>query len=177
MDTSDLPGELVNGDVSVVFQFKDGGPSFGDLFLITGEAHPLFTSTSAGAAYKNLSSLGFRQADDYFAVCDEDGEPTVWIYPMIDGYPVHQHSGPFHAIQIDFNLLSQAKSEIGIFLSVIERISQTLDVNAFWGDAREPLAKEALVPTVKSRIGAALQHWSEQGIEPGSDDARDISLE
>lgn len=176
MDKDDLPDELVNGSVNVVFEFSKGSPAFGDLFLLTGEVHSRFPPHS-GAPFQELSSLGFRQVDDYFAIADADGEPTIWLYPMLDGHPVHHHPGPFSGINIEFNLLAHPVSEIEVFLSVIDAMSRRLDAQAFWGDRREPLTKEALVPTVKNRLDEAMRHWERQGITPGSEAAITISLE
>jgi hypothetical protein len=168
--------ELLNGDVTVVFRFHGEGPTFGDLFRITGEAHPRFPS-AGGAVYEGLASLGFQQMDDYFAVLDRSGEPAIWLYPMVDGHPVDHHPGPFSAIQIDFNVLAQPVAAIPSFLAAVDGLARGLAADPLWGSAREPVSRETLVATARARIEVAVRYWQERGITPGTEEAVELSCQ
>lgn len=83
--------------VDLIFQTRK--PGFGDLFELTGDIHPNFPP-SGEFNFSQLADLRFEQVDDYFAVC-EDGDPIIWLYPMVDGKVVHHHPGPFDGIRLE----------------------------------------------------------------------------
>lgn len=74
-------------------------PSFEDLYRICGEPDTRLTPTKS-YGFELLADLGIEQVDDYFAIC-VDGDPAVWIYPLVRGQVVDHHPGPFDGIRID----------------------------------------------------------------------------
>ena len=76
-------------------------PSFGDLFLICGYEHPEFAATG-DFGFEEIASLGIEQVDDYFAFC-KDGDPVVWIFPLVRGNVVAHHPGPFDGFRVELD--------------------------------------------------------------------------
>lgn len=78
--------------------FTDVKPCFGDVFLLCGFPHPKFPSTG-DYRFAELADLGIEQVDDYFAICVE-GDPAVWIYPLVHGQEAHHHPGPYDGLRL-----------------------------------------------------------------------------
>lgn len=76
-------------------------PVFGDIFMLCGYEHPEFPP-AGNHAFDQLADLGIEQVDDYFAIC-ADGEPVVWIFPLVKGQVFEHHHGPFDGIRIELN--------------------------------------------------------------------------
>jgi len=79
--------------------FTDDKPGFGDLFLICGRTHPQFPPTGQHR-FGDLTDLGFDQVDDGFAIC-RDGDPLVWLHPLVKGRVVHHHAGPYDGLRLE----------------------------------------------------------------------------
>jgi hypothetical protein len=73
-------------------------PTFGDVFLMCGDEHPQFPPTNA-CGFAELADLGIEQTDDYFALC-VDGDPAVWIFPLVRGEVVDHHPGPYDGLRL-----------------------------------------------------------------------------
>lgn len=83
----------------VDLMFVDAKPAFGDLFLVCGRTHPSYPP-SGQYQFAELSDLGFDQVDDYFAICS-DGDPQVWLYPLVNGHVVEHHAGPYDGLRLE----------------------------------------------------------------------------
>lgn len=73
-------------------------PCFGDIFLLCGFEHPDFPP-SGDYGFRELAELGIEQVDDYFALC-VDGDPAVWIYPLVRGQAAPHHTGPYDGLRL-----------------------------------------------------------------------------
>lgn len=93
-----LPKRKEKPPNTVDFIFEKETPCFGDVFQLCGFAHPEFPPTG-DFGFSELQDLGIEQTDDFFAMC-ADGDPVVWIFPLVKGEPVHHHPGPFDGIRI-----------------------------------------------------------------------------
>lgn len=78
--------------------FTEVKPCFGDVFLLCGFANPNFPP-SGDYGFGDLADLGIEQVDDYFAICF-DGDPAVWIFPLVRGQVVDHHPGPFDGLRL-----------------------------------------------------------------------------
>ena len=78
--------------------FSEVKPSFGDVFLLCGFANPDFPP-SGEYGFAELADLGIEQVDDYFAVCVE-GDPAVWVFPIVRGQVVEHHKGPYDGLRL-----------------------------------------------------------------------------
>lgn len=78
--------------------FTDVKPCFGDVFLLCGSEHPGFPPTG-DYGFAELADIGIEQVDDYFALC-ADGDPAVWIFPLVQGKVVEHHTGPFDGLRL-----------------------------------------------------------------------------
>ena len=79
--------------------FTTEKPSLGDVFLMCGCEHPSFRPT-ANFGFAKLSDLGIEQVDDYFAVC-LNGDPAIWIFPLVRGKAVEHHAGPYDGLRLE----------------------------------------------------------------------------
>lgn len=79
--------------------FTEVKPCFGDVFLLCGFENPGFPPTG-DYGFAELADLGIEQVDDYFALC-VDGDPAVWIYPLVRGQVVKHHPGPFDGLRLE----------------------------------------------------------------------------
>jgi uncharacterized protein YjbI with pentapeptide repeats len=84
--------------LQVDLMFTDVKPCFGDVFLLCGFQHPEFPPTG-DYGFAELSDLRIEQVDDYFAVC-VDGDPAVWIFPLVQGQVVEHHPGPYDGLRL-----------------------------------------------------------------------------
>jgi len=82
-------------------------PTFGDLFVICDDVHPLFPP-SGHCDLSHLAKLGFQQTDDYFAIQNSEQDPIVWLYPLVRGEPVEHHKGPFEGVRLDLPRATKA---------------------------------------------------------------------
>ena len=85
---------------TVEIKFSRPKPKFGDLYLICGAEHPDFPPQGG---YSPLRGWAIEQTDDYFA-WHQNGDPAIWIYPVVKGEVVHHHPGPFDAIHVHLAL-------------------------------------------------------------------------
>lgn len=79
--------------------FTEVKPCFGDLFLLCGDEHPDHPPTG-DFGFAALADLGIEQVDDYLAVCVE-GDPAVWVFPLVRGQVVEHHPGPFDGLRLE----------------------------------------------------------------------------
>jgi hypothetical protein len=79
--------------------FTEVKPKFGDVFLLCGFLNPNFPP-SGDYGFAELADLGIEQVDDYFAIC-VDGDPAVWIFPLVRGQVVEHHPGPFDGLRLE----------------------------------------------------------------------------
>lgn len=79
--------------------FTEVKPCFGDVFLVCGFENPAFPP-SGEYGFRELADLGFEQVDDHFALC-VDGDPAVWIFPLVRGQVVEHHPGPFDGLRLE----------------------------------------------------------------------------
>jgi hypothetical protein len=91
--------DSVEETVQLDLSFSGAKPSFGDLFQICGDTHPRFPP-SGHFDFQSLADLGIEQVDDYFAVTD-DGDPVIWIFPLVGGEVVDHHPGPFDGLRLE----------------------------------------------------------------------------
>jgi hypothetical protein len=82
-------------------------PSFEDLYQICVEPDSHFAKSTC-YGFELLADLGVEQLDDYFAIL-VDGDPIIWIYPLVRGQVVHHHSGPLDGVRIECAVSSQHK--------------------------------------------------------------------
>jgi uncharacterized protein YjbI with pentapeptide repeats len=101
------PKKTRNLKYQLDLSFRDPKPTFGDLFVICGDVHPDFPP-QGNFSFAQLASLGIEQTDDYFAVCKE-GEPVIWIFPLIRGEVVYHHHGPFDGLRLKLDRPSYKK--------------------------------------------------------------------
>ena len=82
----------------VDLMFMHVKPCIGDLLLLCG-----FENTDLPASgdygFTELADLGIEQVDDYFALC-VDGNPAVWIFPLVRGHVVDHHPGPYDGLRL-----------------------------------------------------------------------------
>lgn len=102
--------------------FTAAKPSFGDVYLLCGSEHPGFPPTG-DYGFAELVDLGVEQVDDYFAVCVE-GEPAVWIQPLVRGEVVEHHPGPYDGLRLE----ADAKSHKNRWAKCVERFEAGLKI-------------------------------------------------
>jgi hypothetical protein len=105
--------------------FTNPQPMFGDLFPICGDSHPNFPPTGS-FEFERLADLQFSQVDDYFGVqanSDEGEDVPIWLYPLVDGEPVHHHPGPFDGVRLEYNVLRNPVRRAEHFLLCVERFA------------------------------------------------------
>jgi hypothetical protein len=78
--------------------FTDVKPAFGDVFLLCGFENPAFPPTG-DFGFSALADLGIEQVDDFFGLC-VDGDPVVWIFPLVNGKVVGHHPGPYDGLRV-----------------------------------------------------------------------------
>jgi pentapeptide repeat protein len=79
--------------------FTDVKPCFGDVFLLCGFENPGFPP-SGDYGFAELADLGIEQVDDYFALC-VDGDPAIWVFPLVRGQVVEHHPGPYDGLRLE----------------------------------------------------------------------------
>lgn len=99
-------------------------PGFGDVFLLCGDRHPDFPPTGC-FGFDQLANLGIEQVDDYFAV-SADGDPVVWIFPLVKGQVVAHHPGPFDGIRIELG----DRSHRELWTRCVTSLKETLGIAA-----------------------------------------------
>lgn len=118
------PAEEEEGS-GVTLRFTDKRPMFGDLYQICGDDHPNF-SPSGEFAFEELADLGVEQMDDYFAIC-VDGDPVIWISPVVKGRIVEHYPGPFDALDVSLDL-EMGEEHLALFENCIQRMCAVLPV-------------------------------------------------
>lgn len=82
----------------VDLMFTDVKPCFGDVFLLCGFENPDAPPTGE-YGFAELADLGIEQVDDYYALC-VDGDPAVWVFPLVRGKVVEHHPGPYDGLRL-----------------------------------------------------------------------------
>lgn len=127
-------------------------PNFGDLFVICGDVHPNFPPSGA-CDLTALSTLGFEQADDFFAVRDKEGDEIIWLYPLINNHPVYHQRGPFDGIRLECTRLRKAVLTrfLVIARAFVEALGGTLTTMAQAGHPGRPVSLAELEAEFRSR--------------------------
>jgi hypothetical protein len=97
-------------------------PTFGDVFLLCSYAHPEFPPTG-DYGFDELADLGVEPVDDYFGIC-ADGDPVVWLFPLVKGQVVEHHPGPFDGIRIELGHREYKK----LWANCVGRFKETLSI-------------------------------------------------
>ncbi len=97
-------------------------PTFGDIFLLSGHDHPEFPPTG-DYGFDQLADLGVQQVDDYFAIF-ADGDPVVWLFPLVKGEVVEHHPGPFDGIRMELG----DREHKELWANCVGRFKETLSV-------------------------------------------------
>lgn len=84
-------GEKRPRGLEVGLLFTTLKPTSRDVFLICGDEHPRFPPSN-DYGFAELADLGIEQTDDSLALC-VDGDPALWIFPLIRGQMVEHHAG------------------------------------------------------------------------------------
>jgi len=104
--------------------FTAAKPSLGDVLLMCGSEHPGFRPTG-NFGFAELVDLGIEQLDDYFALC-VNGDPAVWIMPLVRGQEVVHHPGPYDGLR----LLADDRSHQQLWSKCVARFEKCLGVLA-----------------------------------------------
>jgi len=162
--------------LSVDLVFSGDGPLFGDLFLLSGDEHPSF-SPSGRFPFRELAHLGFQQVDDYFGIpseADEGDDVVVWLFPVVDGDTVDHHPEPYSAVRLDYSVLRNPVNTLGAFLRCVEVLVSHLDVQLVYSTRDTKLSLAAALAAIKSDALQIVEHWSSEGITPGSSEALEV---
>lgn len=103
--------------------FTDVKPCFGDVFLLCGFENPNFPPTGA-KGFAELADLGIEQVDDCFALC-VDGDPAVWIFPLVRGKVVEHHPGPYDGLRLE----ADDRQHKRLWSKCVERFEKELPVS------------------------------------------------
>jgi hypothetical protein len=145
--------------------------------LICGEKHPKFPP-SGSFAFNSLEDLQFEQADDFFgvrALYDEGDHVSIWLYPLIEGKPVHHHPGPFDEIRLDYNILRNPSHRAEHYLNCVQRFA-AFGSSVFYRNRKVDLGTPPNLWQLRADIDAVVQHWASRGITVGSDKALQIDF-
>jgi hypothetical protein len=114
-------------------------PTFGDVFLLTGDEHPQFTPSGA-CDLSALASIGFEQADDFFAIRLR-GEEVIWLKPI-----EHHQTGTCQALRLELGSRSKAAGErfVRAVTAFVEFFGGGLQTVSAGGRPGEPLTLELL---------------------------------
>lgn len=97
-------------------------PCFGDVFLLCGFEHPDFPP-SGDYGFSELADLGIEQVDDYFALC-VDGDPAVWIFPLVQGKAVQHHKGPYDGLRLE----AEGRQYKGLWSKCVAKFEKRLGI-------------------------------------------------
>lgn len=173
----EIPDSLLYDGVRIDIAFGADRPSFGDIFLICGERHPRFPPTTR-ADFARLADLQFTQVDDYFGVpslAEGGNDVVVWLFPLVNGAPVHHHAGPFDAVRLEYSILRNPARFSAHFLKCIRELAP-FGVSVLYRNRETELGVPPDLSTVESDIDAVVQHWAAEGIVVGSDDAMEVDF-
>jgi len=172
-----LPERLVFDGVTVDILFAEPLPTFGDLFLITGTTHPHFPPTGKWA-FERFDDLQFQQVDDYFGVrslTDEGDDVVIWLYPLVEGQPVHHHAGPFEGIRLDYCVLRNPIRHAEHFLRCVLEFG-SIGARVEYQTRGLSLGPPQNLTPLTADIDDVVQLWAKRGIVVGSDKALDIDF-
>lgn len=161
---------LPNIAVSIDIEFAKLRPYFGDLFRIGGGIHPNFPPTHE-FGFEHLTHLQFDQVDDYFGVratTDQGSDVPIWLYPLVDGEPVHHHPGPFDGLRLEYSILRNPAHRVEHFLRCAQELAAIGSWVTYCGRRIPDLSP------VKADIAAAIKEWTAIGIVVGSNEAMDV---
>lgn len=175
----ELIQSAIEQGISVNFLFEQERPSFGDLFLIRGFAHPK-SPASGRFDFAALAHFEFDQVDDYFGIRpdeDEDGDDVViWLYPLVDEEPVYHHAGPFDGLQLSYSVLRNPTPMGKLFLEVVDEFAKHLPVRVVYTLRDEDLDNPLNLTALEEDMNQVIASLREQGIEPGSSAALRMHL-
>ena len=168
-----LEPAVYNG-ITIDLIFNDKRPMFRDLFLICGYVDPNFPASSE-FQFDQLSELGFSQVDDYFGIVKDNGEVSIWLYPVIDDKEVYHHTGPFTGLRLQYSILRNSPNYKSVFLEVVMLFAQFLDVRVLYKLRNMYLENPPDITIVENDIHQIIQFWKEKNIETGSENALKIA--
>lgn len=173
----DIHDNLLHEGASVDIAFGAVRPSFGDLFEICGDAHPHFPPTGQ-TDFKTVADLQFTQVDDYFGVlslADDGADVVVWLFPLVDGQPVHHHPGPFDGLRLGYSVLRNPVRHAAHFIRCIEELSR-FGIGVRYNSRQLELGVPPDLSALQCDIDAVVQHWAAEGIVVGSNDALELDF-
>ena len=156
--------------VVVEIAFSDRRPTFGDLFEICGDIHPNFPPTGT-FQFSALADLQFEQVDDYFGVrslTDEGDDVVVWLFPLVEGVPIHHHDGPFDGLRLKYNVLRNPVRHADHFLRCVQELAAIGSAVKYCGDE---LDNGHDVGPIRRDIDTIVRHWASKGNVVGSSQA------
>jgi hypothetical protein len=174
---ADLPEDVLYRGVSVDIAFGDPRPVFGDLFLICRDKHPKFPASGA-FAFESLADLQFEQADDYFGVrfrSDEGDDVAIWLYPLVCGYPVYHHAGPFDGIRLHYNILRNPARRADHYVKCIQGFA-AFGTSVLYRSREVELGMPPNLTLLRADLDAVVRHWASEGIKVGSNEALEMDF-
>ncbi|MBN1912364.1 MAG: hypothetical protein JW818_21770 [Pirellulales bacterium] len=172
---ADVPDDLIYEGVSIDIAFEDPRPGFGDLYRICDDTPPHFPPTGP-MDFSTVADLQFVQIDDYFGVpflADDGDDVVVWLYPLVNGEPVHHYPGPFDGVRLDFCILRNPARHTEHYLRCVQEIAQ-FGAGIYYRNRKTKLGTPTDLSAVRSDIEKVVQHWAAQGITVGSDEALEM---
>ena len=166
------PEDILYEGVSVLIAFDEPRPTFGDLFLLCGEAHPNFPPSGA-IDFSEFVDLQITQVDDYFGVpslAEEGGDVAVWLFPIVGNESVHHHQGPFDAIRLEYCVLRSPARYAQHFLLCIAELSR-IGSRIEYCNRELELGQPPDLDQVNRDIEEAVSYWADRGITVGSEKA------
>ena len=118
------------------------------------------------------------QVDDYFGVSSLGGEGddvVVWLFPLVDGEPVHHHPGPFDGVRIEYCILRNSARHAAHFLRCVHDLAQ-FGIGVRYRNRESELGTPPDLSTVRADIDAVVRHWAAEGITVGSDEAMEVDF-
>ena len=174
---ADIPEVMLYQGVSVDVSFGATQPVFGDLFLICGYNPPRFPPSGA-FAFDSLAELQFEQVGDYFGVPSLSGEGDdvpIWLYPLVNGEPVHHHPGPFDGLRLDYNILRNPVRRADHYLKCVDAFA-AFGTAVIYRSRNVALGTTGDLAIVRADIESVVTHWATQGIVVGSSEALEIEF-
>jgi hypothetical protein len=163
--------------VSVDVGFASPGPQFGDLFLICGRPHPRFPP-KCEFGFSALAELQFEQVDDFFGVpslADDGDDVVIWLYPLVDGEPVHHHPGPFTGVRLSYNVLRNPPRYAEHYIKCIQGFSY-LGNCIKYHSRNADLGLPPDLAFLKRDIEDLVAEWATRGVVVGSGAALEIDF-
>ena len=146
-------------------------PVFGDLLAMTGIEDSRFPIKNEN--FLKLDSLGIEQADDFFAVPNENNDfgddVILWIIPLIKKTEVWHDPGPYDGLRFTYDILRNAEENVKVYLNCLETFIKLFSVSIYYrGQKQENLEK------IKYDIEDTIQELKKNGLKPGSGESMEL---